>query len=289
MGAWTERIAQLSPAAIVLFLGFLTLLRAACVSSRWAALRYLGQLLEPVIIAIGLVFLLLRPFVVQSYFIPSGSMRPTLRENDHILVNKLVYRVRPPRYGEVIVFRAPPAVDVGEKDYIKRVVGLPGDVIEAHAGFVTVGDGARKTIFYSADIRGALGEPLAADQIIDGADENLPPIHLTVSDVWLGDRRIPPAEFARRAGRPGETVTITPGLLLRNGDVISEGYVSEDVRYHHPAELVPPGACFVLGDNRNHSIDSHNWGSLPLNRVVGRAEGVFWPLSRLRRVGCEGN
>ncbi|MDH7570617.1 MAG: signal peptidase I [Armatimonadota bacterium] len=88
------------------------------------------------LIALVLVFLVLRPFVVQAFYIPSGSMRPTLLENDKILVSKFTYRFRRPSRGDVIVFKAPPQADPTEKDFIKRVVGLPGDVIEVQDGIV---------------------------------------------------------------------------------------------------------------------------------------------------------
>ncbi|MBP6965431.1 MAG: signal peptidase I [Armatimonadetes bacterium] len=96
----------------------------------------MAEVVESAMIAIALVFLLIRPFVVQAFFIPSPSMSPTLMEGDHILVNKLIYRFREPRAGEIIVFRAPPEAsnDGVEKDFIKRLVAVPGDVIEVRDG-----------------------------------------------------------------------------------------------------------------------------------------------------------
>lgn len=81
------------------------------------------------LIAALLVFCLLRPFVLQAFFIPSGSMRPTLIEGDRILVNKFVYFYRDPRPGEIVVFNAPPAASEDDKDFIKRVVAGPSDSI----------------------------------------------------------------------------------------------------------------------------------------------------------------
>ena len=79
------------------------------------------------LVAALLVFCLLRPFVIQAFFIPSGSMLPTLREGDRILVNKFVYFLRDPEPGEIVVFNAPPAASPDDKDFIKRVVGAPGN------------------------------------------------------------------------------------------------------------------------------------------------------------------
>ncbi|NLO07498.1 MAG: signal peptidase I [candidate division WS1 bacterium] len=79
------------------------------------------------LVAALLVFCLLRPFVIQAFFIPSGSMEPTLQEGDRILVTKFTYFFRDPVPGDIVVFNAPPAASIDDKDFIKRVVGAPGD------------------------------------------------------------------------------------------------------------------------------------------------------------------
>jgi len=86
-----------------------------------------------------LAALLLRTFVVQPYFIPSGSMEPTLEVNDKVLVNKLSYDFHSVHRGDVIVFKTP-ADDrsPGIKDLIKRVIGLPGETISAAGGYVYI-------------------------------------------------------------------------------------------------------------------------------------------------------
>jgi len=97
----------------------------------------LVELLDSFLVALALVFLIIKPFVVQAFWIPSDSMLPTLRQNDRILVSKFIYRFREPRRGDVVVFQAPDralAMSFGnnhdKKDFIKRVVGLPGDKLE---------------------------------------------------------------------------------------------------------------------------------------------------------------
>jgi len=95
------------------------------------ARREVIEFLDSALIALVLVFCLIRPFLVQAFFIPSESMLPTLAKKDRILVNKLIYRVREPRRGEVVVFRAPPIASPGaRKEFIKRLVALEGDTVE---------------------------------------------------------------------------------------------------------------------------------------------------------------
>ena len=92
-----------------------------------------------------LVAVLLRTFVVQTFFIPSGSMEPTLQIGDRILVNKLSYHLHGVDRGDIVVFSRPPAENCGGpevNDLVKRVIGLPGDVISLSGGYVYI-DGKR--------------------------------------------------------------------------------------------------------------------------------------------------
>ena len=128
----------------------------------WAEIREI-----PILIGIAIVVaVLVKTFVAQAFYIPSTSMVPELRVNDRIIVSKLAYDLHSPRRGDIIVFKAPPSqqppqvpdtspapirwlrdlgVDVGvippsTEDFIKRVIGLPGDVVEARDGNVYVND-----------------------------------------------------------------------------------------------------------------------------------------------------
>jgi signal peptidase I len=205
---------------IVLFLACLTAVRFALSAAEHAEgssappLRLAGELLEAAIIAFTAVFLVLRPFVAQAFYIPSDSMHPTLQRNDRILVNKLAYRFAPVQRDDVVVFRAPPAASrteselpAREEEFVKRVVGLPGDTVEIH-----------------------------------------------------------------------------DGLLYVNGEPHELPNLRERAEYEFPPYVVPPGRLFVLGDNRNHSNDSHRWGSLETSRVIGRVAFIYWPPGRLGRV-----
>ncbi len=102
------------------------------------ARKFMVELLDSGLIAFLLVFIIIRPFVVQAFFIPSGSMEPTFLKGDRILVNRFIYRLNPPRRGDILVFEAPPQAkdpqDHQKKDFVKRLIGLPGDRIRIVAG-----------------------------------------------------------------------------------------------------------------------------------------------------------
>ncbi|MDP2921668.1 MAG: signal peptidase I [Candidatus Omnitrophota bacterium] len=98
-------------------------------------MRYLvKEWVEPIIIAVILA-LIIRTFVVQAFKIPTGSMRMTLVEGDRILVNKFIYRFKQPERGDVIVFISP---EDKKKDFIKRLVGLPGETIQISNGAILI-------------------------------------------------------------------------------------------------------------------------------------------------------
>lgn len=92
------------------------------------------EIVDSLLVAVLLVFLILRPFVVQAFWIPSGSMERTLQVDDRILVNKFIYFFEEPQRGDVVVFVSPLQADQHQKDFIKRVVGLPGDRLAVHDG-----------------------------------------------------------------------------------------------------------------------------------------------------------
>ena len=120
-----------SPWKIVVIAVVVALLRA--VYTVWKDSPYRGLVLEladSLLIAFALVFFLVKPFVVAAFYIPSPSMVPTLQERDRVLVNKFIYRLTEPRRGDIIVFAAPKKASPDQKDFIKRLIGLPGDLIQ---------------------------------------------------------------------------------------------------------------------------------------------------------------
>ena len=120
-----------------------------------------------VIVGALVVALVVKTFLFQAFYIPSASMEPTLEKGDRVIVNKLSYDLHDVRRGDVVVFELPPdqVGSDGIKDLIKRVIGLPGDVIETRDGVVYVND--RR-----------LDEPYLAEGVVTGdpSQSNNPPI-----------------------------------------------------------------------------------------------------------------
>lgn len=89
------------------------------------------------------------------------------------------------------------------------------------------------------------------------------------------------AFIKRVIAQPGETVAVVEGQVYVNGQSLQETYIAEPPRYTWGPATVPPGSLLVMGDNRNNSNDSHVWGFLPTDNVIGRAWFRFWPPARL--------
>jgi signal peptidase I len=94
--------------------------------------------------------------------------------------------------------------------------------------------------------------------------------------------------FIKRViGLPGETVEVKSGRVFINGQPLSENYLEEKPNYHFEAAKVPENSYLVLGDNRNNSYDSHFWGFVPREKIIGRAIVRFWPLGRVGSINPE--
>lgn len=132
-------------------------------------LRYfIKEWVEPVIIAVILA-LIIRTFIVQAFKIPTGSMRPTLMEGDRIMVSKFIYKFKKPERGDVIVFISP---EDKKKDFIKRLIGLPGESLEISNGTILIDNKAvdassviKERYYYN---RGDYGEK---DQVLEVPDD----------------------------------------------------------------------------------------------------------------------
>ena len=179
------------------------------------------------VLAAGLV----RPFVVEAFKIPSGAMIPTLEVGDHIMVDKLRHV---PARGDVIVFKYP--LDPST-NYVKRVVGLPGDVVEITGGRLAVNGVEVQRVRSQADCSRDSAAPTRFEanpscvlwnETLDGRTYRIE------TDTRLGEAR----ELSRR--------------------------------------VVEPERLFVLGDNRDNSSDSRVWGTVPLDYVKGIVRFVWW-------------
>jgi signal peptidase I len=149
------------------------------------------EFLDPFIVA-GLAAWVLISFVARTYYIPSGSMLPTLQVHDVLLVDKFEYRFHPPREGDIVVF--PPPVPTPD-DFIKRVIGLPGDQFRIDRGVVYLNGIALKEPYtadkpeYNLEVRnyGIYVSYGAGWQRLDSSSANVPP-----ASQWSAPDRIPP-------------------------------------------------------------------------------------------------
>jgi signal peptidase I len=159
----------------------------------------------------------IRTAITEACYIPSGSMLPTLQINDKLMIDKISYRFSNPVRGDIVVFKPPVQLEKElnaenkQKDnFIKRVIGLPGERIQVKNGKVYI------------------NEKAISENYIDEA----------------------------------------PNYNWSSNTLVSDGVVPKD---HY----------LVLGDNRNNSYDSHYWGFVPKNKIVGKAVVRYWPIDRV--------
>ncbi len=328
---WTETLANLNILWILAIIAALSLIRLAFVYSKSDTARSVSEILESGMIAVALVFLIIRPFVLQAFFIPSPSMEPTLlgkdNSGDRILVNKFDYRLHGPHHDDVVVFLAPPAATVPDNlppdsEFIKRLIGLPGDRLEVVGGRLSINGIPHN----HSDVRQKLtaANECGPEAMADiGNDSQLQAdCHVKfVSDgVQLSDnsghtKLITKQDLAQLyTGQKDLPVTVRPGYTIRNGEKLDEPFIAEDPDYDMkiyqgeplkhdqdgdklagrgitpseylaadrlPTEPLPAGEYLMMGDNRNDSNDGTNWGPLDAHRLVGKAQLIFWPPSRI--------
>ena len=161
---------------------------------RSGCLSFLVDILETLILS--LVLFVSINIISARIRVDGDSMLPTIVSGEYVVINRLSYRFGSPQSGDIIVFHPP--LDPKE-EYIKRIIGLPGDTVE-----------------------------------------------------------------------------VMNGIVYINGQPLIENYLNIKMDYTGKWE-VPAGQLFVLGDNRNNSSDSHDWGTVPMDYVIGKAVLVYWP------------
>ncbi|MFH1873871.1 MAG: signal peptidase I [Pseudomonadota bacterium] len=216
------------------------------------------EYVEALLVA-ALIALFIRAFIIEAFKIPSGSMLPTLSIGDHIFVNKFIYGLRipftkthflqfqEPKRGDVIVFIYP--VDES-KDFIKRVIGLPGDKIRLDGSSVFVND------------------QLVSHKLVQVQKD-------PQNKRWL-----------LTDNGPVKHIPYAPDYLSYDFLEEDNNHIEHLVQYEKAAWRptrefeVPEGHFFVMGDNRDNSADSREWGFVPAENVKGKAMFVWLSLDK---------
>jgi len=216
---------------------------------------------------IALVFVL-RSFLWEPFKIPSSSMVPTLLVGDFILVNKYAYGIRlpivnqkviqigDPQRGDVMVFKYPKDMS---QDYIKRVIGVPGDTISYENKRLTVN-----------------GKPVEYTPLDDYLDDQHPIYH---------------KQFVEKL--PGTVAGVPHRILNSEGKRTLDLGAVENFPHREACEytydkftcIVPEGNYFMMGDNRDNSADSRYWGFVPDKNIVGKAIVVWMNFGNPKRIG----
>ncbi len=206
-----------------------------------------------------LLVFVIRSFIVEPFKIPSGSMNPTLLAGDYILVNKFSYGLRvpvwnavflntgAPKHGDVMVFHFPPNPKI---DYIKRVVGLPGDRIQYQNKQLMINGQVMQTT------------PLL------GAD-----------NVWQQDSIVSAKRLEEQLFDVKHQILIHDIPNRYASNTIGDQFLNEE------SVVVPDGHYFVMGDNRDNSSDGRVWGFVPDQNLVGKAFLIWFNFDELSRIG----
>lgn len=341
----TESMANLSVKMVLIAIGCLLIaltgLRLAS-RSRDPTAAWLLENVQVILSVIVVVFLIIRPYLFQAFYIPSSSMEPTLMgptgnstSGDRLLVDKLIFRIANPQRKDIVVFHAPPQASIPDeehpegKEFIKRTIGLPGETVEVvppellvdgQVGLTLTQDGTSSGIASieklkrPREITGPRVQIATGSGPIKVLTEPDPKVVATGREVDVDghpELRADGGGFAMgpqiREDRDlmayggnvagwvftindqprlivlrGTRMKLDPGHVLINGRRLDEPYLVDPPRYAMPPKHLERNQYFMMGDNRNNSNDSHAWGALDRWRLIGRAEILFWPISRFK-------
>jgi signal peptidase I len=221
---------------------------------------------------VAVIVLVVRAFIFEPFRIPSDSMMPTLLDGDFIIVNKFAYGLRlpvldekfipigEPKRGDVVVFHWPPDPAI---NYIKRLVGLPGDRVRIQSDQLIIND-VPMPLIDSARYDDTCYHNMRQSTEIIGTHKHqilwcLTPDDLAVAPSASCNRHISQNYLCRESNPPGE---------------FDKGDFDEIV--------VPPGQYLMIGDNRDNSSDGRYWGFVPEDHLVGKATRIWfnWDLGR---------
>jgi signal peptidase I len=283
-----DSLARTPLSEVLIFVAVLTVIRLAVApmlkntpahlrSGAFGMFKFANEALDAIIYAAVFVFMIIRPFGVQTFLIPSGSMVNTLLVNDFIVANKAVYRYSEPKHGDIVVFRPPTRAIIDPKqigadgepkvDYIKRLIGEPGDLIEIKDGklFRNSKPEVEKYVNYTYSRDGG--------QTFQFLPEDRAEMESQYSWKLV--------EY-----KSGVLPLMIRGEYINTPELTAPEYVldpSEAAELSKkPAVKVPPGYFLMMGDNRNNSFDGRMWGLVPRDAIVGRSEAIWLPFSRWR-------
>lgn len=251
-------------------------------TSAMAGVSFILEMCDALVYAGIFVFLLARPYLVQAFVIPSGSMVSTLDVGDYILANKFVYRFSDPKDGDIVVFVPPRTAVAGspseqdangdpDVDFIKRCIGCPGDTIEI-----------RDDVLYRN------GKPVKEDyrHFTMQLDRN----GTQFKEIRPSDDAMHPRNF-KLVYYDGKywPLTISGDLANANPTYTAAKYQVQSLDLMRnllaqPPAKIPDGMYLMMGDNRNYSYDGRAWGLVPRKNIIARADYRWWPITRISRL-----
>lgn len=237
--------------------------------------KLVKDLILPVVVAITLAFVI-QASLAKPYEIPTNSMFPAIqganstgdRAPDRVIANRVIYKLRDISRGDIVVFDPTKGAraacsEPGDVPFVKRVIGLPGDEVTVKKATVSA------------------SSPYA--ELRPGGSAA---VQRTATPNSFG-----PDGVTERQLQEGDTTYVT--FVKKAGDSVATPYVVPDSLtpdYEKTFPVVPAGNILVLGDNRPGSCDAHVWverdaAFTPQDNVIGQAELIYWPITRLQFLG----